>query len=216
MRMTDVPRLHLISDSHLCDLADFSEIARRAVEGGVDAVHLREKETSAGKLLVWAELLRENLSGHAYLIVNDRVDVAMIAGADGVQLGQASMPVWAVRALVGNRLLIGRSIHDTEGAKCAEEQGADFVIAGHVYETASKRGVPGRGLKFVEAVAAECSIPVIAIGGITPGRVPDVIRAGAHGVAVLSGILKAPDPVMAARSYAKALESCGDQREIRN
>ena len=216
MRVPDVPRLHLISDRHLCDLADFSEIARRAVVGGVDAVHLREKETPSGKLLEWAELLRVNLDGHARLIVNDRVDVAMVAGANGVQLGEASMPVSSVRELVGSRLLIGRSIHNIEGAKCAEDQGADFVIAGHVYETASKHGIPGRGLKFVEAIAATCSIPVIAIGGITPERVPDLIRAGAYGVAVLSGILKAPDPISAAQSYAKALESCGDQRETRD
>ncbi len=200
-----VPRLHLISDSGICDLVRFEDVARMAVAGGVDAVHIRDRSTAAADLLVAARAVHREVSGQALLFINDRVDVALVSAADGVQLGERSLPLIEVRPLVGDRLLLGRSIHDADGARRAELDGADFVIAGHVYETASKKGQQGRGLAFIEEVASACSIPVIAIGGITPERVAEVTGAGAHGVAVLSGILKAVDPTVAARSYASAL-----------
>ncbi len=201
-----VPRFHLLSDHRLCSLDRFPTIARQAVAGGVDAVHLREKELPASLLLASAIALREQIGNQACLFINDRVDIAMVSRADGVQLGETSLPVTATRSLTGQSFWIGRSIHDVEGARTAAADGADFVIAGHIYETASKQGQSGRGTKFIEMVALACSIPVIAIGGITPERVPDVMRAGAYGVAVISGILTAADPEGAARRFTDALE----------
>ncbi len=200
----DVPRLHLISDRKLCPLDMLPDVATRAAAGGVDAVHLREKDLCARDLVNVAVRLRSTLSAQTMLFINDRVDVALASGADGVELGEASLPVDAVEKVAGRRLVIGRSVHDVDGALRAEADGADFVIAGHVFETASKAGQAGRGLAFVESVASAVSIPVIAIGGITPERVPDVLSAGAHGVAVLSGILAVNDPEAAARRYAQA------------
>jgi thiamine-phosphate diphosphorylase len=200
-----VPRLHLISDSRLCDLGRFPAVARRAAEAGVDAVHLREKDVPAVDLLRLAIELRNSLGKRALLVINDRIDVAQICDAGGVQLGERSLPVGAVRGLLGADVLIGRSVHDVEGARKAEADGADFVVAGHVYETSSKLGQAGRGPEFIEAIVQACSLPVIAIGGITPEHVPEVARAGAHGVAVISGILSAPDPAAASRAYANAL-----------
>lgn len=204
MNRSVVPRLHLISDRRLCDLNAFSSLASRAVAGGVDAVHLREKVIAANELLDKARELRSAL-GDAEMFINDRIDIALLSNADGVQLGESGISVADARSLLGERLLIGRSVHDVEGALRAAEDGADFVIAGHVYETASKAGQSGRGPQFIESIAAFCPLPIIAIGGITPKRVVEVVAAGAHGVAVISGILMADDPAIAAARYAEAL-----------
>lgn len=201
-----VPRLHLISDRALCPLARFPHVARRAVEAGVDAVHLREKDLPGGALLEAARGLARALGNDATLIINERVDVALVVAAGGVQLGEAAMSPRDARALLGARVLIGRSVHDAAGAERAAVEGADFVLAGHVYPTRSKPGQPPRGPDFIREIVAAAQRPVIAIGGITPERVPEVLQAGAHGVAVISGILGAEDPAAAARAFAEALE----------
>jgi thiamine-phosphate diphosphorylase len=204
MTRSDIPRLHLISDRRLCDLDRFPEVAARAVFGEVDAVHLREKDVASGKLLEAARALRTAI-GDAKLFVNDRVDIALLSGADGVQLGETSISVSDARTLGGDRLLIGRSVHDADGARRAYDDGADFIIAGHVFETASKAGEPGRGPDFIRAIARVCPLPIIAIGGITRENTTKVIGAGAHGIAVVSGILRADNPELAAVGYADML-----------
>lgn len=203
--MSQPGRLHLISDRALCPLERLPEVAALAVRGGVDTVHLRAKDLPGGTLLELACRLREAIGGRAALLVNERVDVALLAGADGVQLGESGLPVEGARRLLGGRL-IGRSVHDRAGAWEAGKQGADFLLAGHVFETGSKAGEPGRGLTFVGEIACLTRLPVVAIGGITPERVAPVLRAGAWGVAVLSGILAAADAEAAARSYREAIE----------
>jgi thiamine-phosphate diphosphorylase len=204
MNRTPIPRLHLISDQRLCDLKAFPTVAKAVVGNGVGAIHLREKDLGSSELLEAARALRSSV-GAAVLFINDRVDVALLSEADGLQLGESSISVADARSLFGDRLLIGRSVHDVEGAAQAAAEGADFVIAGHVYATASKLGQPGRGPRFIEAIASACSLPIIAIGGITPERVREVLAAGAHGVAVISGILAADEPAHAAVRYAEAL-----------
>ncbi|HEU5422555.1 MAG TPA: thiamine phosphate synthase [Nitrolancea sp.] len=203
--MTTVGRLHLISDRARCPLERLPEVAALAVRGGVDTVHLREKDLPGGVLLELAGRLREAINGRAALIVNERVDVAVLAGADGVQLGEAGLPIDGTRRLLGDRL-IGRSVHDRAGAWKAGMQRADFLLAGHVYETGSKAGQPGRGLRMLGELAGVSHLPVVAIGGITPERVVPVLRAGAWGVAVLSGILAADEPEAAARRYREVIE----------
>ncbi|MDI3341711.1 MAG: thiamine phosphate synthase, partial [Sphaerobacter sp.] len=188
-----IPRLHLISDRRQCPLDRFPSVARAAIAAGFDAVHLRAKDLPAGELLAAARALTRSVGDAAAVVVNDRVDVALIAGATGVQLGEAALSPRDVRALAGERLLIGRSVHDPAGAAQAAAEGADFVIAGHVYPTGSKPGQAARGLAFLATVAAASPVPVIAVGGITPDRVPEVLAAGAYGVAVISGVLAAPD-----------------------
>jgi len=204
-----VPRLHLISDRRHCPLDRFPEVARAAVLAGFDAVHLREKDLPAAEGIEAARALNRAIGDEAGLLINDRVDVALIVGAAGVQLGETSLSPRDVRALAGQSLLIGRSVHDVEGAERAAVEGADFVIAGHVYATGSKPGQPPRGLDFLAAIVAATPLPVIAVGGITPDRVPEVIAAGAHGVAVISGVLAADDPGEAAAAYHRALVAGG-------
>lgn len=200
-----VPRLHLISARRLCPLARFPLVAHAAVEAGFDAVHLREKDLPSAALLEAARALNRSLGSRATLFINDRVDIALIASAGGVQLGEQSLSPRDVRALTGASLLIGRSIHDVAGAEQAAMEGADFVIAGHVYPTESKPDQPPRGVAFLREVVRACPLPVIAIGGITPERVPEVIEAGAHGVALISGVLGAEDPRAAAQAIVHAL-----------
>jgi thiamine-phosphate diphosphorylase len=205
--MRPVPRLHLISDRRHCPPVRFPRVASDAVAAGVDAVHVRERDLPARDLLELARSVRVTIGNRALLFVNERLDVALLSGADGVQLPESSFTPEDVRALAENRLVIGRSVHDVHGARAAVESGADFVVAGHVYETGSKAGEAARGLEFLREVCESVDVPVIAIGGITPERVPEVLSAGAHGVAVISGILAASDPGEAARAYRAALTS---------
>lgn len=201
-----IPRLHLISDRRHCPLDRFPSVALAAVEAGVDAVHLREKDLPAAVVVDAARALNRALADRAAVLINDRVDVALIVGAVGVQLGETALSPRDVRALAGSSLLIGCSVHDVEGAERAAVEGADFVMAGHIYATGSKPGQPPRGLDFLAAIAGASPLPVIAVGGITPERVPEIIAAGAHGMAVISGILAAADPGAAAAAYRRALE----------
>lgn len=204
-----VPRLHLIGDRTLCPLGRFADVARSAVAGGVDAVHLREKDLAGATLVEAARELRRALGDGALVFVNERVDVALAAGADGVQLPEAGLRPRDARAVAGDRLLIGRSVHDASGAERAADEGADFVLAGHVYDTRSKPGQAPRGPSLVREIARSCPVPVIAVGGITPARVAEVLAAGAWGVAVISGVLGADDPQAAARAYREALGTGG-------
>jgi thiamine-phosphate diphosphorylase len=205
--MRPVPRLHLISDRRRCPPERFPEVARDAVEAGVDAVHVRERDLSARDLLDFSGAVRLAIGDRALLFVNDRLDVALLSGADGVQLPETSFSPVDARALGDNRLMIGRSVHDIAGAKVASASGAHLLVAGHVYATESKAGEVARGLEFLREICRAVDIPVIAIGGITPERVAEVLAVGAHGVAVISGILSAADPGEAARAYRATLSN---------
>ncbi len=177
------------------------EAVAAAVEGGVNAVQLREKDLSASDLARLAAQLHEAIGRRALLIVNGNADVACGVPADGLHL-----PADAPFARPDGVTLVGRSVHSVEAAVRAEQEGADYVIAGPIYETPSHRDVAAAGVRLVSAVVAAVSVPVIAIGGITAARVPDVLSAGAGGVAVISAILGAEPPAAAASALREALE----------
>jgi thiamine-phosphate diphosphorylase len=204
-----IPRLHLLSDRSICPLERFPEVARQAVEAGFDGVHLREKDLPGQELLEAARHLRHAIGDGARILINERLDIALISGADGVQMGEQGLSPLDIRAVCGDSILIGRSVHDENGAERAAVERADFIIAGHVYPTPSKSGRQARGPRFITRVAEASGLPVIAIGGITPERVPEVIQAGAHGVVVLSGILATSNPAAAARAYRRAIDEIG-------
>ena len=178
------------------------EAVAAAVEGGVNAVQLREKDLDTQVLTALARRLREVIGGRALLIVNGNADVAREVAADGLHL-----PADAPFARPAGVTLVGRSVHSVEEAAQAEREGVDYVIAGPIYETQSHRGVAPAGVRLISAVVAVVSVPVVAIGGITAARVPDVLSAGAGGVAVISAVLGAKSPFAAASALREALEA---------
>ena len=206
--MTFIPRLHLIGPLASVRPVDFLGIATRAAAGGSEAVHLRVHSLFGGDLLRMARSLRRELATcpATKLIINDRVDVALLAGADGVQLGERGFNVADARRLVGERMLVGRSIHNLDGAKRASEQGASFLIAGHIYDTPSKEGEPGRGIDWLAEITDATEVPVIGIGGITLERIPELLAAGAYGVALGRELLLSDDPFGAARRAMRIID----------
>ena len=157
-------------------------------------VQLREKDCPAAEMLSLARELRSVTEGRALLIVNDRVDIALLSGADGVQLGENGLDAASARRLVGSEMLIGRSVHSVEGAVKAESSGADFLVLGTIFETASHPGADAGGLNLVRDVTDRVGIPVIGIGGISESNVAGLVESGAAGAAVISAISMASDP----------------------
>lgn len=197
MTRPEVPRLHLIGPLNGVVAPDsYAAIAAEAAEGGVDAIHVRLPGMAGGEVMRLARDVADRLDSdmNTMLFVNDRVDVAMLVEARGAHLGERSLSIAQARSLLGANALIGRSVHDLHGAIQAQEQGADFVLAGHVFDTESKAGQPGKGVDWIARLASAVSIPVIAIGGIRAERVEAVMQAGAWGVAVGREILAAPSP----------------------
>jgi thiamine-phosphate diphosphorylase len=203
----DQLRLTLVTDRTQAGGRDLVGLVRECLAAGLPAVQLREKDLGAAELARLGRALRPLTAERgALLIVNDRVDVALAVGADGVQRTSTSLAVADILAIGDKRLRVGASVHSVAEAVAAAEAGADWVVFGPVYDTPSKRQYgPPLGLDALEQVARAVSIPVVAIGGITPERVPAVRRAGACGVAVISAILAADSPATATRRFLDAL-----------
>ena len=179
----------------------------QALDGGVRAVQLREKELGGRELFFLAEKLKTLCDRyHASLFINDRVDVALGVDADGVQLGSASMPTEAVRELLGEKKLIGVSTHSLREAQEAVRQGADFILFGPVYFTSSKTayGKP-QGVGRLKEVVEKISLPVYAIGGIKTENIAEVKATGIRGIALISAIISAIEPRGAAQEILKLL-----------
>jgi thiamine-phosphate pyrophosphorylase len=189
-------RLYLITNRKLiADRYSLTAAVRQALKGGVKAIQLREKDLDTRQLLKLTYKMREMTRKHnAKLFINDRIDIALAAGADGVHLTQNSIPAGAVRKVVKNKLLIGVSTHSLKEAKEAEKAGADFITLGPVYRTPSKLkyGKP-LGLDKLAEVSSKINIPVFAIGGIKSRRVKYLKNAGAYGVAMISEVFGAED-----------------------
>ena len=179
----------------------------RAVDGGVNLVQVREKDLPAGQLLELALELRAITRDRALLFVNDRVDVALACGADGVQLGEEGLSPAAARGAGAGRLLIGRSVHSAEGAADAEAEGADLLLAGAVFATASHGDRDPSGICLLEKIGRRVRAPYLAIGGVNEGNVGRVMEAGAAGAAVITAITLSTDPAAAARRLASAIRS---------
>jgi thiamine-phosphate pyrophosphorylase len=198
------PCLALITDRRLCQALSLEEAVAQAVAGGVNVVQLREKDLSAAQLVPLADRLRAITQGKALLIVNGRLDVAQVCGADGVHLPERGASVAATRRLAGDGFVIGRSVHSVEEAVKAQDEGADYVQVGAIFPTRSHPGPPA-GLALLESVAATLAIPILAVGGITGENVGKVMQAGARGAAVISAVLGSPSPGAAARRLAEAM-----------
>jgi thiamine-phosphate pyrophosphorylase len=199
-----VPALVLVTDRHVTAGRDLLDLVARALDAGLPALQLREKDLPGRPLLALAERLRTlTARTGALLLVNDRVDVAHAAGADGVHLGGSSMPVEVARGLLPPGAIVGVSTHAPAEVAATT---ADFAFFGPVHATPSKLayGAPHGAGPLREAVAAS-PVPVLAIGGITCERVGAARAAGAAGVAVIRAILAAADPAAATRALLDAL-----------
>ena len=201
------PLLCLVTDRQLCGAEALAATVDAAVSGGVDVVQLREKDLPAGELLKLALSLRRVTQGRAALIINDRLDVALAAQADGLHLPEASVSVADARAVAPPDLVLSKAVHDAPGATVTDAEGADMLVLGTVFDTASKPGAAAGGLELVSEVTRGVSAPVLAIGGISAANAASTIRAGASGVAVISAIMSAADPESAARELKQAMQA---------
>jgi thiamine-phosphate pyrophosphorylase len=199
------PCLMLVTDRKLCR-EPFLEIIEQAVEGGVDIIQLREKDLQPKPLLRLAESIREITKGRTRLIINGDAHIALACGADGVHLPEAGPTVEEARTIVGDQVLVGKSVHSTAGAIKAQISGADYLVLGTIYDTASKPGIKAGGRALIADAAGAIRIPILAIGGLTKERVPEALTAGAAGIAVCSAILRAENPLSACRDLRSALD----------
>lgn len=204
--MSALPRLHVIVDVSPQD--DGTRLADAALAGGAPLVQVRAKGFADDRTrLAHSQALvgRCHRAGAA-VIVNDRADVAVATGAEGVHGGADDLPGPVLRSIVGDRRLVGLTARDPDTARAHEQDGADYLGVGPVYATPSKSGLPDPfGPDALGRIAASVSIPVIAIGGITVERVHEVLDAGAHGVAVIGAVAGAADPCGATVELVEAL-----------
>jgi thiamine-phosphate pyrophosphorylase len=193
--------LIVITDARCAGERGVLEVVRAALQGGAPAVQLRAKRESAREMLELARRIRkETRRTGALLFINDRVDVALAAEADGAHVGDDDLPLSVARRITPRGFLLGRSVDTAEQARIAEREGADYVGVGPVNATASKADAgPQVGVEGIAAVRAATSIPVVAIGGIGPENARRTVAAGAHGVAVIRAVMAAPQPEISVR-----------------
>lgn len=189
-----LPRLYLLTDRHHTLQRPLPSVIAQAVETGVRMVQIREKDLGTHDLISLSHRLLPLVKEHqGKILLNDRIDLVIALGADGVHLRSDSLSVSVARRLLGTESLIGISIHSVEEARIAEGEGADFIVLGPIFDTPSKRPYgPPLGVQVLQEACQTIRLPIFAIGGITPARIPHVLSSGAYGVAVISSILQAP------------------------
>lgn len=205
--LRDFRGLYVITDADLHPDRGHLSLARAALAGGASVIQLRDKRRDAGVLLPIArEMNALCQEAGALFIVNDRVDLALACGANGVHLGQTDLPIEEARRQLGTDKLIGISVEDERQVLGAEAAGADYLGVGPVFGSSTKGDAgPAVGLEQIRRFAAISDLPIVAIGGITKERIADVAAAGATSVAVIGAIALADDPEAAARDMAASL-----------
>ena len=202
------PTLYVVLDRAVARGRDLLDLLAAAVDGGCRMVQLREKEWPSGRLLPLAERLRARCAADGVtFIVNDRVDLAVAVGADGVHLGQDDLPARLARPLLRPGMILGISTHNVEQARRAQADGADYVAVGSMFATRSKTEFELVGPDLVRKLRGEIRVPLVGIGGITHDNVQQVVRAGADGVAVISAVVAADDPRAAAERFVALIRA---------
>lgn len=200
--------LYLITDRHQTNGRALTEVVRAALQGGVRAVQLREKDLPDHELLVLARSLRRLTSEFgARLLINRRVDICQAIGADGVHLGTDGLTIAEVRRELQVHQLIGYSAHSIAQACAAETAGANFITFGPVFATPSKAafGEPV-GVEQLREACSLLTIPVFALGGIKRGTIAQTFSSGARGIALISAVCASPDPTTEVQSLLQAIE----------
>jgi thiamine-phosphate pyrophosphorylase len=212
-------RLHLcvVTDATLVPGRDHVAIAAAALRGGADMIQLRDKAADLRALLPQAQAIQTLCRSYgAIFIVNDRLDLALAAGADGLHVGQEDLPAEPARALLGRGRILGVSTHNREQAEAARACGADYIGFGPMFATGTKEtGYAPRGLETLRGIRAAVALPILAIGGIRLENVAEVIAAGATAPAVISAVVAAPDIAAAAAEFSRRIlkaKGLGDAR----
>lgn len=194
--------LYAILDRSVARGRQLPELLEAVLAGGGRLVQLREKELPLSELLPLTQrLVRRCREVGATLIVNDRADLALAAGAHGLHVGQDDLPAPHARAVLAPGMLLGVSTHDPEQARQAVRDGADYVAVGSIFPTTSKAGFQLVGPDLIRRVRPDVSVPLVGIGGITADNASAVLAAGADSVAVISALCAAPDPEAATRAF---------------
>jgi thiamine-phosphate pyrophosphorylase len=199
--------LYVITDKAIAGGLTHTEIARRAISGGADVIQLRDKACGCRELYRIGRVLRAiTMKTGTLFIINDRLDVALACGADGVHLGQDDICAGVARQIAPPGFIIGVSVGSVDEAIKAEQEGADYIALSPVFSTASKNDAgPGLGLDVLREIRRNISVPVIAIGGINLDNVREVIAAGADGVAVISVVVGSRKIIATARELSKRI-----------
>ena len=207
--MKQIGRLHVLTDTVLQSRFSHLELARMAIKGGADTIQFRQKIGATREMIEIVRQLKQLcLDSGITLIVNDRVDVAIAAEADGVHLGQNDFPIALARKLLGKSRIIGGSAASLEEARKCLAEGTDYIGFGPVYPTTSKADAdPVTGIKLLKQVVEIIPLPIIAIGSINIENTPEVIRAGAQGIAVISAVCCQENPEQATRTLYNALQT---------
>jgi thiamine-phosphate diphosphorylase len=196
------PSLYVVLDRAAAGGRDLVDVLDAALAGGSRLIQLREKDWPSGRVLPLAERLRARCAAAgATFIVNDRVDLAVAVGADGVHVGQDDLPARAARPLLRPGMILGVSTHSLAQARAAQADGADYVAVGSMFPTRSKAEFQLVGPGLLRKLRGEIRVPLIGIGGITHANVAQVIEAGADGVAVISAVCAADDPRASAERF---------------
>ncbi len=203
--------LYLVTDRGLSKGRPTLDIVRSAVQGGVTCVQVREKECSTLDFIEQAQSIKEYLQSKGVpLIINDRVDVALAVKADGVHLGQTDMPLDMAKNIIGDSMIIGISAESLEDAIAAEKGGADYLGVSPIYATPTKTDTaPPLGLEGLQTIRKRVSLPLVGIGGLNRDNAAAVIRHGGDGVAVVSAIVAADDPMQAADELKHLIDEAG-------
>jgi len=208
-KVKKIGKLHILTDMVVQSRFSHAELARRAIAGGADTIQLRQKVGSTRSMIEAGCEIKEVCSeAGVTFLVNDRVDVALACGADGVHLGQDDFPIPLARSILGEERIIGGSGGNLEEILKCQAEGADYVGFGPVYPTSSKADAgPASGIASLGGLISKISIPIIAIGGITPVNAGEVMNAGAWGVAVISAVCCREKPEEAVREFVRVVFS---------
>ncbi|MDY6084405.1 MAG: thiamine phosphate synthase [Dialister sp.] len=197
--------LYLVTDQKgLSEPLD--RIVEEAICGGVSLVQIREKESDSRTFYYHVLALKKVTDAYQIpLIINDRLDIMLAAGADGVHLGQSDIPVGEARRLLGDEKIIGASAHSVSEALQAEREGADYIGAGAIFQTNTKKDTSVMTAETLSAICAAVSIPVVAIGGITAGNINQIKNTGISGAAISSAILHSQNPKLTAEQLRREI-----------
>jgi len=206
--------VYLVTDRGLCGGRPLEEIVIQALKGGISFVQLREKEISTRSFVEEAGRIKELLEPYKVpLIINDRVDVAVACGAEGVHIGQEDMPYEIVRKIMGEKAIIGLSVETWEDVVASQKLDVSYIGISPVFATPTKTDTKGAwGLEGLARIRAFSRHPLVAIGGINESNVREIVMAGAQCIAVVSAICASPDPEAVARRINEIIDSSLKER----